>query len=104
MGVVSGGVSGLDAHVHDLDVLVLEQDVMVGFEIDLQWVDWSAAAYRDRGCCSVRVLQFDFDGLGGGVGEAFDAMLFGRVAEDGAGRAAAFRGCAVGGGAGGGWL
>jgi len=77
--------------------LVLEQDVMVGFEIDLQWVDWSAAAYRDRGCCSVRVLQFDFDGLGGGVVEVFDAMLFALAPDDGAGRAADLRGCAVGG-------
>jgi hypothetical protein len=77
--------------------LVLEQDVMVRFKIDLQRVDWSAAAYRHRGCCGVRVLQFDFDGLGGGVVEVFDGMLFGLAPDDGAGRVGALRGCAVGG-------
>jgi len=97
VGVVGGGVPGVDAYVHDFDVLVFEENVMVGFEVDLQRVGWGAASDRDGGCEVVGVFEFDLDGVGWSVVEVFDGVLFGLAPSHGARGARAFGRCAVGG-------
>jgi len=97
VGVVGGGVPGVDAYVHDFDVLVFEENVMVGFEVDLQRVGWGAASDRYCDCRVVGVFEFDLDGVGWSVVEVFDGVLFGLAPGHGAGWARAFRRCAVGG-------
>ena len=61
VGVVGGGVSGVDAYVHDFDVLVLEKNVVVGFEVDLQRVptrnEGTTWTLR-HGCCYMGKITF----------------------------------------------
>jgi hypothetical protein len=97
VGVVGGSVPWVDTYVHDFDVLVFEENVMVGFEVDLQRVGWGAASDRYCDCRVVGVFEFDLDGVGWSVVEVFDGVLFGLAPGHGARGARAFGRCAVGG-------
>lgn len=88
VSVVGGGVPGIDADVHDFDILVLEEDMVVGFEMG---VDGDVAAHGS--CCGwgAGVFQFDFHGFRGGVVEVFYGVFFGFTPGYRAGGARSFR-------------
>jgi len=61
---------------HELRRIGFEENVMVGFEVDLQRVGWVPPPTGMR-CGIVGVFEFDLDGVGRSVVEVFDGVLSG---------------------------
>jgi len=80
MCVEEGGFAGFDDHVEDADVLIFEDDVVMGFLLDGDGIAFRSLRFRlNRGrfhchAGGLRLFQFDLDVLHGVAREIFNLM------------------------------